>query len=58
MAKNRSVGKGQKEASRLITCLVADPVKSYAITFDIDLLPQKREKYGNRLILPSDDQLG
>jgi hypothetical protein len=57
MAKNRNVGKSQKDSSRLITCLVADPVRSYSITFDSELLALKKEKYGSRLIVPSDEQV-
>ncbi|WP_428662946.1 hypothetical protein [Runella sp.] len=51
-ANKRETGEVKQDPSWFITCLVKDPVKSFTITFDPKALSQKREKYGDRLIVP------
>ena len=48
----RDVNEIKQDPSWFITCLVKDPVKSFTITFDPKSLSLKREKYGDRLIVP------
>lgn len=51
-ANKRDTSDVRQDPTWFITCLVKDPVKSFTITFDPKSLSQKREKYGDRLIVP------
>lgn len=43
----------RQDPAHYITCVVMDERKPYTITFDPKLLPQKMEKYGDKLIVPT-----